>query len=131
MHLHFQEEKRACDCEAFIYWRKLQGFGTNLECTSCWSFSVEAFTLVNSIVITSNEAIQNHLTENAIVSLSLSLSLSLQLWKNVWESKRKKNNLSQSRAQTAVFFSQSFFFFFYSTRLSIQLTLVKSVNHDI
>ena len=128
MHLHFQEEKRACDCEAFIYWRKLQGFGTNLECTSCWSFSVEAFTLVNSIVITSNEAIQNHLTENAIVSLSLSLFPAL---KKMYEKVKERKIIWVKAELRQPYFIAKVFFFFYSTRLSIQLTLVKSVNHDI
>ena len=128
MHLHFQEEKRACDCEAFIYWRKLQGFGTNLECTSCWSFSVEAFTLVNSIVITSNEAIQNHLTENAIVSLSLSLFPAL---KKMYEKVKERKIIWVKAELRQPSFIAKVFFFFYSTRLSIQLTLVKSVNHDI
>lgn len=47
-------------------------FEANLDCTG-WSFSLEAFTLIKSSVITSNVPTLNHLRDTAIVALSLAL----------------------------------------------------------
>lgn len=70
-------------------------FEANLECVS-WSFSLEALTLIKSSVITSNEPTLNHLSDTAIVALSLSLHQMLCFSLSRSEKYRKKKKRRES-----------------------------------